>query len=105
MVTFEPSIKVGDLITLVGFLVGGLGFVYSMRGEIRMLAATVKAQGKAVEAQNEDIKDLKTIVAAQALHSQRMDFLDRQVEDLRNGVGFKIHREFTSATPTLFEPR
>ena len=63
-----------------------------------MLATVVKAQG-------EEIKDLKIVVAAQALQTQRMDFLDRQVEDLRNGVGFKIHREFTSGAPTLFEGR
>lgn len=86
-VIFEPSIKVGDIITLAGFLLGGLGFIWALKWELRMLSQTVVSQG-------EEIKSIKEVVAAMALAHQRMDFLDRQVEDLRNGVGFKIHREF-----------
>ena len=84
--TFDPTIKASDLLTLVGFIVGSLWFVWTMRGELRMLAKTVENQG-------DEIKDLKKVVTAQALQTQRLDFLDQQLQDLRNGIGFKPKRE------------
>jgi hypothetical protein len=95
-VLFEPTIKVGDIITLAGFLLGGLGFIWTLKGELKMLAKTVSWQG-------DEIKSMKDVVATMALAHQRMDFLDKQIEDLRNGIGFKIHREFTAQG--TFEPR
>jgi len=88
-VIFEPTVKIGDIITLTGFLLGGLGFIWALRWELRALSGIVKQQG-------EEIKSIKEVVQSMALAHQRMDFLDKQIEDLRNGIGFKIHREFVA---------
>ena len=92
----DLTVKLGDLLTMGGFLVGGMGAFFIVRGDLRMLTRTVELQG-------EELKEMKEVVRTQVTQNQRMDFLDKQIEDLRNGVGFKIHREFTSAGPTLFE--
>lgn len=92
----DLTVKLGDLLTMAGFLVGGMGAFFIVRGDLRMLTRTVKLQG-------EELKEMKEVVQIQATQNQRMDFLDRQIEDLRNGVGFKIHREFTSNAATLFD--
>lgn len=81
MFTIEYTIKVGDILTLVGFIVGGLGFVYSMRGDLKMLARDVQAQGKKIE-------KLESVITAQAVQTQRLDDLDRRIEDLRHGRGY-----------------
>jgi hypothetical protein len=94
----DLTVKLGDLLTLAGFLVGGMGAFFVVRGDLRMLTRTVKLQG-------EELREMKEVVKIQATQNQRMDFLDRQLEDLRNGIGFKIHREFTSAASNLFESK
>lgn len=96
MFALDLTIKLGDILTLGGFLAGGLGAFFVVRGDLKMLAQTVKLQG-------DELKEMKEVVKQQAEQNSRLNFLDRQIEDLRNGVGFKIHREFTQTSPTLFE--
>lgn len=79
--TFEPVIKVGDLLTLVLLTIGGLGFLWAMRGELRMLARDVRLQG-------EKIDKLEKVVTLQAVQDQRINDLDRRIEELRHGRGF-----------------
>ena len=86
-VQFENTIKIGDIVTLLGFLLGGLGFIWALKWELKMLAGQVKSHG-------EEIKSMKEVITTMALATQRMDFLDKQIEDLRHGIGFKIAREF-----------
>jgi hypothetical protein len=66
---------------MVGFLVGGLGFLLSMRGELRMLSRDVLAQGRKLE-------QLETVITAQALQTQRIDYMERRVDDMQHGRGF-----------------
>jgi hypothetical protein len=79
--TLEPTIRVGDFITLAAVLIGGLGFVWSMRGDLKMLARDVRAQGK-------EIEKLSIVITAQAVQTQRIDDLDRRLEELRHWRGF-----------------
>lgn len=79
--TIEPTIRMGDIITLIAILIGGLGFVWSMRGDLKMLARDVRSQGR-------EIEKLSAIITAQAVQTQRIDDLDRRLEELRHGRGF-----------------
>lgn len=69
------------MLVLGGFVVSGVGFVYAMRGDIKMLALTVEKQG-------EDVKDMKQVITAQALHDQKLTMLTKTVEELRRGIGW-----------------
>jgi hypothetical protein len=79
--SIEPTIRVGDIATLIAFIVGGLGFVWSMRGDLKMLARDIKLQGTKIE-------KLEAVIIAQAIQGQRMDDLDRRIEEMRHGHGF-----------------
>ena len=79
--TIDPAIRVGDLITLAAFLLGGLSFAWSMRGDLKMLARDVRAHGQKID-------KLETIITAQAVQDQRITDLDRRIEELRHGRGF-----------------
>jgi hypothetical protein len=79
--SIDPAVRVGDIITLVAFLVGGLGFAWSMRGDLKMLARDVREHGKKLD-------KLETVIVEQARSSQRVDDLDRRIEELRHGRGF-----------------
>jgi hypothetical protein len=88
--TIEPSVKVGDILTLIGFLVVGLGVIWAMRGELKMLSRDVQAQG-------EKIDRLEEIITQQAVQNERINMLDRRLDDMAHGRGFIIHREFRSS--------
>jgi hypothetical protein len=94
--TIEPTIKIGDIFTLIGFLVIGLGIIWTMRGELKMLSRDVQAHGVKID-------KLEQIVTAQAVQNERMNMFDRQLDDIRHGRGFVIHREFKSATSSILD--
>jgi hypothetical protein len=77
----DPSIRVGDLLTAGFFVVGGLGFLWSMRGDMKLLSRDLQAQGKKLE-------KLETVITAQALQHQRIDYIERRVDDMQHGRGF-----------------
>ena len=79
--TIDPSIRIGDMLVLLFFLIGGLGFAWSMRGDLKMLARDMQLQSKKIE-------KLETVITAQAVQTQRIDDLDRRIEELRHGRGF-----------------
>ena len=79
--TIEPTIRVGDIATLIAFLIGGLGFVWSMRGDLKMLARDIEVQGQKID-------KLEAVITAQAVQGQRLDDLDRRIEEMRHGHGF-----------------
>ena len=78
---FDPTVRGGDVLTLIAFLIGGLSFVWSMRGELRMLSRDVIAQGRKIER-------VESVITEQAVQTQRLDDLDRRIEELRHGRGF-----------------
>ncbi len=78
---FDTTVRLGDILTFLSFAVGGLGFAWSMRWEIRMLAKDVQIQGKKIER-------LEAVITNQAVQEQRLNELDRRIEDLRHGRGF-----------------
>jgi hypothetical protein len=79
--TIEPIVRVGDIVTLIVFLLGGLGFVWSMRGDLKMLARDITTHGQKIE-------KLEVIITEQAVQNQRIEDLDRRIEELRHGRGF-----------------
>lgn len=81
--TFDWTISLGHLITIVGFIFGGGGFIYAMKGEVKEL--------------RQDVRDVKSrldkfgdILVAIGRQDERMTALDRRVDDLQHGRGFVL---------------
>ena len=79
--SIDPSIRAGDILTLLLVGIGGLGFLWSMRGELKMLAKDVRMHSQKIE-------NLQTVITTLAVQNQRMNDLDRRIEELRHGRGF-----------------
>lgn len=79
--SIDPSIRVGDILTLVVLTVGGLGFFWNMRGDLKMLAGQVQAHGVKID-------KLEVVITQLAVQDQRMTDLDRRIEELRHWRGF-----------------
>jgi hypothetical protein len=69
------------LIQVVVFLVGGIWFIVSMRAELRILTSVVSAHGVKID-------KLEGVITSLAVQDQRLNDLDRRIEELRHWRGF-----------------
>ena len=82
---FDPTIRMTDLVMVVPFLLGGLFFLWTMRGDLRMLSRDVRIHTSKLE-------KLEVVITTLAVQTQRMNDLDRRIEELRHWRGF-INKE------------
>jgi hypothetical protein len=68
-VSFDWQINLGNLLTILAFIIGGLGFVWTMRSQIDSLAG----RAGAMEA---ELKKLGDILINQGVQNERMNALD-----------------------------
>lgn len=84
----DPTIRIGDIVPVLGYLAGGVIFVMSLRTNIKLMAKDIKMLGKDVEAHSVRIEALQQVVTAQALQDQRIVMLESRLEELRHGDGW-----------------
>lgn len=100
------SLRAGDIVSFLGFLVAGLGVLYSMRGRIDLIAqqlgfleSTVKketdAQNRKIDMQSAEIGRFGDLLIKMGRYEERMIRTDelivlmqRQIEELKHGQGF-----------------
>lgn len=83
----EMTISIGNLLTILAFLVGGIGFVYTIRSD-------VGAQGQRLDAVESELRKLGEILIALGRQDERLTAMDRRIEDLRRGDGFIVPPPF-----------
>jgi hypothetical protein len=83
IVTVDWSITIGNLLTMFMVLIAGLVAFFNMRTDVRLLAAAMDR----VKSRLEDFKDVMTRLVEQ---NQRIDHLERLVDEMRSGQGFKF---------------
>jgi len=71
------SIKVGDLLTIAGFLVGGTGFAVAVRRDVSFLGQRLKPIEDAIKTFN---TALSAVLATQARHDERLSAAERDLE-------------------------
>jgi hypothetical protein len=77
----DPTIRVTDLVTAFIFLTGGIWFIWSMRNEVRMLARDVRVHSMKLD-------KLEAVITSLAVQNQRLNDLDKRIEELRHWRGF-----------------
>jgi hypothetical protein len=91
---FDPTISLGSILTIVGFLAGGWAFVLAMRSRIDVLTVEIQMlKDKSVQQGDQLIEFAKALVLL-ARQEERLTAMDRRVEDMRHGRGFVIAQEF-----------
>lgn len=86
--TFDMSISLGHVVTLLGFFLGGFGFVWTMKGELRVHAAYLKSLGERIVDVESEIKKIAEVLVVLGRQDERMNAMQRQIDDLRHGHGF-----------------
>ena len=68
----QIGLRVGDVLTIIAFLGGGVGFVYTMRGRIDGLSSQVISM-------QAELRKLVEIMVIQGRHAERMAAMDERI--------------------------
>lgn len=76
---FDPTLTIGAVLNLVGFIIGGLAFALTLRGDLRALVARVSR----LEISNDVMARAMTTLAVQderlTMHGRRIEALETQM--------------------------
>jgi len=86
--SFNPMIDIADLIKFAGLLAAGLWFISKMSGRLDMVTGEMAALKDIVAAQSQQLGEFAKALIEIARQDERLDALDRRVDDLRKGRGW-----------------
>jgi K+/H+ antiporter YhaU regulatory subunit KhtT len=86
--SFNPTIDIGEVFKLIAYLGAGLWFISRMQGRIDLLAKEIKSLQDIVRIQSTQLADFAKALIDLARQEERINAVDRRVEDLRRGQGF-----------------
>lgn len=75
---FDLTISLGNVLTIIAFLVGGIGFVYSIKGDTKVNDLKYTMLTAAMDDFKFEMKKLTDVVTQQALQTKRMDYLEER---------------------------
>lgn len=101
-VTFEWTLKFGDVLTLLGALVVAGSFLYRRGGSETGVQVTLQQLAGDFANMQIEIKKISDVLINQADQNRRIIHLEEDVRDLRHGKGFVqgprgIDREYSGA--------
>jgi len=81
MFNFDPTIKLGDLLTIGMFLGVGLSAFYNIKGQLSILSVEVNSLKRAEEYNSTTLR----LVAVQKVE---IDHMKQDIHELKHGEGF-----------------
>lgn len=73
--TFDPTVSLGNVIALLGFVLGGMAAFYGMQSKLEALMARIDGMEK-------HLGKLTDVIVADARHEARLDSLEQRVTRL-----------------------
>lgn len=86
--SFNPTLDIGELLKALIYLGAGLWFLARMQGRIDMLGKEIKTLQDDVHLQSNQMAEFAKVLVDLARQEERLNAIDRRVEDLRNGRGW-----------------
>lgn len=87
------QLNVGQLITLAAYLIGGIAFVMALKADVRAVNIDVANLKQVVEGLEKDLNKLADILVAVARQDERLNGLDKRIEEIRRGEGLIIRSD------------
>lgn len=91
------TLRAGDLVTFMGFVIGGLSVVFMMKSDIKLLAQrlgfledTTEAQNRKIDKQSEEIARFGELLILMNRYEERMAGIRREVDELKRGRGYIV---------------
>ena len=95
------NITLESWLILGGYVSSSFYFVHNMKTEIKLLAKDITLQNTKIDNQAQQINQIGQILTAQAVASERMNNLDKQIQDLRAGRGFIVNTPHDAFNPAV----
>jgi hypothetical protein len=94
MISFSNQIDLGHLMTLIGYFVTAVAFVYGMRGQVHRIGDRMDGFVERMAALETEMKKLTDIAVALARYDERilamttrLNLMDKRWEELREERG------------------
>lgn len=88
--SFDWTVSIGHILTFLGFIFGGFGFVYAMRYEVRRVADGVEAMKGRMQSVENELKKMSDVLVELGRQDERLNAMDRRLDDLQHGRGFVL---------------
>lgn len=86
--TIDWSLRFGDIVSFLGFALGGLSVIFMMKSDIRALALKLGFLEEEVEKQSARIGEFGNVLMLMGRYEERMGALRRDMDDLKHGRGY-----------------
>lgn len=85
---FDATINLGHLLTFFGFAIGGLGVIWALKSDVKVMTNQFEQLGdrlRGLEKKWDKVADALTSIAVQ---EARLNSMDQRIHDLQHGRGF-----------------
>ncbi|HTQ99850.1 MAG TPA: hypothetical protein VMH83_07665, partial [Candidatus Acidoferrum sp.] len=94
MMTFDPTITIGNAIEICAFIFGGLMVIFRLGGDIRIVKVDMAHLKTTVAALTNAFDKLGTVLTQVAVQDSRLIALEKRLDELAHGHGWVINGEF-----------
>lgn len=81
----DLTVRLGDILTMIGLFSGGIAVVFMMRADMRILANRVGSVETSIKMVSEKINGITEILVQQAKHDQRITTLEENIRHFQSG--------------------
>lgn len=81
------TVNLGNILTIVSFLIGGLWFITTMKSSIEMLSIRLLTIEEISRDQRKEIQKLADILVTLGRYDERFLRVEGMIDDLRHGRG------------------
>lgn len=86
--TIDPAIRVGDLVSVAGFIVGGIVFLFNIRSRMDKLTIQLASDNKIfiekLEIHGRKLENIETVLSQVAVQEKRLDFHEKLIDEMRH---------------------
>lgn len=86
--TFDATINLGHILTFLGFALCGLGFIWALKTDVRLMSGQFKDLGERLKGLEQKWDKVADAITAVAVQESRLNAMDRRIDDLQHGRGF-----------------
>lgn len=86
--TFDLTITLSAILTLFGMAMGAVGLYVMLRLMLKEFGMRLSGLERATAQQGTEIVELRKLVTQIAVQNERLNSIDRRIEDLSHGRGF-----------------
>ena len=78
----DLTVRLGDLLTMIGLFAGGIAVVFMQRADMRLLGGRMETVESRLHGMAEKLNGITEILVEQARHDQRITNIEHRVQDI-----------------------